>query len=128
VHGNSTFDGVVAEASSGAGAEHGLVVVAASFLQPDLHNSGGRGGEGDAALLAAFANALNVSAGADTIPELHTFARGIRQDYPAVRNGLSLPYSSGACEGNVNRLKFLKRQMFGRANTDLLRNRVLLCP
>jgi transposase len=62
----------------------------------------------------------------DTIPELHTFARGIRQDYPAVRNGLSLPYSSGACEGNVNRLKFLKRQMFGRANTDLLRKRVLL--
>jgi transposase len=62
----------------------------------------------------------------DTIPELHTFARGIRQDYTAVRNGLSLPYNSGACEGNVNKLKFLKRQMFGRANTDLLRRRVLL--
>jgi transposase len=62
----------------------------------------------------------------DTIPELHTFARGIRQDYTAVRNGLSLPHNSGACEGNVNRLKFLKRQMFGRANTDLLRKRVVL--
>jgi len=61
----------------------------------------------------------------DTIPELHTFARGIRQDHTAVRHGLSLPYSSGACEGNVNRLKYLKRQMFGRANTDLLRKRVL---
>lgn len=62
---------------------------------------------------------------ADDIPELHTFARGIRQDYDAVRNGLSLPYSSGACEGNVNRLKMLKRQMFGRAKLDLLRKRVL---
>lgn len=64
----------------------------------------------------------------DSIPELHTFARGIRQDYDAVRNGLSLPYSSGACEGNVNRVKYLKRQMFGRANTDLLRKRVLIQP
>jgi transposase len=45
----------------------------------------------------------------DTICELHTFARGVRQDYAAVRNGLSLPYSSGACEGNVNRLKYLTR-------------------
>ncbi|GIH08883.1 hypothetical protein Rhe02_69500 [Rhizocola hellebori] len=62
---------------------------------------------------------------ADDIAELHTFARGIRQDYAAVRNGLSLPHSSGACEGNVNRLKSLKRQMFGRANFDLLRKRVL---
>lgn len=63
---------------------------------------------------------------ADDIPELHTFARGIRQDYDAVRNGLSLPYNSGACEGNVNRLKMLKRQMFGRAKLDLLRKRVIL--
>jgi len=46
---------------------------------------------------------------ADDIKELHTFARGIRQDHTAVRNGLSLPHNSGACEGNVNRLKSLKR-------------------
>jgi transposase len=39
---------------------------------------------------------------------------------------LSLPYSSGAVEGNVNRIKMLKRQMYGRANLDLLRKRVLL--
>jgi transposase len=62
----------------------------------------------------------------DDIPELHTFARGIRQDYAAVRNGLSLPHNSGACEGNVNRLKALKRQMFGRAGLDLLRKRAVL--
>ena len=35
----------------------------------------------------------------DNIPELHTFARGIRRHYAAVRNGLTLPHNSGACEG-----------------------------
>jgi transposase len=63
---------------------------------------------------------------ADDIPELHTFARGIRQDYTAVRNGLSLPHNSGACEGAVNRLKTIKRQMYGRASFSLLRKRILL--
>jgi transposase len=62
---------------------------------------------------------------ADDQPELHSFARGIRQDLAAVTNGLSLPYNSGACEGNVNRLKALKRQMFGRAGLDLLRKRMV---
>jgi transposase len=63
---------------------------------------------------------------ADDIPELHTFARGIRQDYAAVRNGLSLPYNSGACEGSVNKIKTVKRQMYGRASFALLRKRILL--
>jgi transposase len=40
--------------------------------------------------------------------------------------GLTLPYSSGVVEGTVNRIKMLKRQMFGRAKFDLLRKRVLL--
>lgn len=40
--------------------------------------------------------------------------------------GLSLRYSSGAVEGHNNKIKMLKRQMFGRANFDLLRKRVLL--
>lgn len=37
-----------------------------------------------------------------------------------------MPFSSGAVEGQVNRIKMLKRQMFGRASLDLLRKRVLL--
>lgn len=65
---------------------------------------------------------------ADDQPELHTFATGIRQDLAAVTAGLSLPYSSGATEGNVNRLKALKRQMYGRASLDLLRKRVIHHP
>jgi transposase len=60
------------------------------------------------------------------VPGLHSFARGLIRDYDAVRNGLTLPHSSGAVEGNVNRIKTIKRQMYGRASFDLLRKRVLL--
>ncbi|MFB9449698.1 ISL3 family transposase [Dactylosporangium vinaceum] len=62
----------------------------------------------------------------DTLAPLASFARGLRRDYDAVHNGLSLPCSSGAVEGTVNRIKMLKRQMFGRAGLDLLRKRILL--
>jgi transposase len=63
---------------------------------------------------------------ADDLPGLHSFTTGLRRDHQAVTNGLTLPYSSGAVEGNVNRIKMLKRQMYGRASFDLLRKRVLL--
>ena len=61
-----------------------------------------------------------------TLPTLASFARNLRRDLDAVRNGLSLPYSSGPVEGNINRLKMLKRQMYGRAGLELLRKRVIL--
>ncbi|MDX3867658.1 ISL3 family transposase [Streptomyces europaeiscabiei] len=63
---------------------------------------------------------------ADDLPALHGFVTGLGQDFDAVVAGLSLPYSSGAVEGHNNKIKMLKRQMFGRANFDLLRKRVLL--
>jgi transposase len=63
---------------------------------------------------------------ADQLPDLHSFTAGLKRDLDAVVNGLSLPYSSGAVEGNVNRIKMLKRQMYGRASFVLLRKRVLL--
>jgi transposase len=62
----------------------------------------------------------------DDLPSLHSFTRGIRRDQAAVVNGLTLAHSSGAVEGNVCRVKALKRQMFGRVNLDLLRKRILL--
>ena len=62
----------------------------------------------------------------DDQPELHSFAAGIRRDLQAVTAGLTLPYSSGAAEGNVNRIKMIKRQMYGRAGFSLLRKRILL--
>jgi transposase len=59
------------------------------------------------------------------IAELKTFASGLRNDYAAVQAALTLPWSSGPVEGNITRLKLLKRQMYGRAHLDLLRIRVL---
>jgi transposase len=63
---------------------------------------------------------------ADDQPDLHRFTHGLHRDYHAVRAGLTQPHSSGVVEGNVNRIKTIKRQMYGRANFDLLRKRVLL--
>jgi len=62
----------------------------------------------------------------DDLPHLRSFTSGIRRDQDAVANGLTLEHSSGAVEGNVCRIKALKRQMYGRASLDLLRKRILL--
>uniref|UniRef100_A0AAU2VUC7 ISL3 family transposase n=1 Tax=Streptomyces sp. NBC_00008 TaxID=2903610 RepID=A0AAU2VUC7_9ACTN len=62
----------------------------------------------------------------DDLPSLHTLAAGIDRDRDAVIAGLTLPWNSGVVEGHVNRIKMLKRQMFGRAGFRLLRKRVLL--
>ncbi|MBT2457724.1 transposase [Streptomyces sp. ISL-86] len=59
-------------------------------------------------------------------PELRGFATGLRKDWEAVMAGLTLHWNSGPVEGHVNRIKMLKRQMFGRAKPGLLRKRVLL--
>jgi transposase len=56
---------------------------------------------------------------------LHNFADGLRQDYKAVRAALELPWSNGPTEGHINRLKYLKRMMYGRGSDDLLRKRVI---
>jgi transposase len=65
---------------------------------------------------------------ASDLPQLRSFAHGIRRDQQAVTAGLSLPYSSAALEGNVNKIKMLKRQMYGRAGFPLLRKRVIHHP
>jgi transposase len=57
--------------------------------------------------------------------ELRGFASGIKRDYAAVQAALLLPWSQGQVEGQITRLKCLKRQMYGRARFDLLRSRVL---
>jgi transposase len=61
----------------------------------------------------------------DTLAPVASFARNLRRDQDAVHAGLTLPHSSGLVEGTVNKIKMLKRQMFGRARFDLLRTRVL---
>ena len=55
-----------------------------------------------------------------------TFAVGLEADGAAVRAALTRPWSSGQAEGQINRLKLLKRQSYGRASFDLLRRRVLM--
>ncbi|MER5838874.1 ISL3 family transposase [Streptomyces prasinus] len=60
------------------------------------------------------------------LPSLQRFARHLARDLDAVTAGLSQPWNSGVVEGHVNRIKMLKRQMFGRAGFELLRKRVLL--
>ncbi len=64
----------------------------------------------------------------DDLPSLHRFASHLERDLDAVIAGLTLPWNSGVVEGHVNRIKMLKRQMYGRAGFQLLRKRVLLTP
>lgn len=60
------------------------------------------------------------------LTSLSRFAQHLERDLDAVTAGLTQPWSSGVVEGHVNRIKMLKRQMFGRAGFALLRKRVLL--
>jgi len=65
---------------------------------------------------------------ADDQAGLRSFTVGIRNDQQAVINGLTLHWNSGKVEGTVNKIKMIKRQMYGRAGFDLLRKRVILHP
>jgi transposase len=58
------------------------------------------------------------------VPELDSFVGGIMRDETAVRNALKYQYSNGITEGNVNRLKTIKRMMYSRAKIDLLKQKV----
>jgi transposase len=58
--------------------------------------------------------------------ELRGFSRNLGRDWDAVHAGLTKRWSSGSVEGHVYKLKVIKRQMYGRANFDLLRKRVLM--
>jgi len=59
------------------------------------------------------------------VTNLQTFADGVKRDYNAIRGALETVWSNGQTEDQVNRLKMLKRQMYGRAGLDLLRTRIL---
>jgi transposase len=63
-----------------------------------------------------------------TLEALRRFAKGLYEDDDAVKAGVTLPWSTGPVEGHINRLKMLKRQMFGRAHLDLLSRRFVRAP
>lgn len=89
-----------------------------------------------AELTSSFAEVLTTLSGARLpewiaeatdadLPGISSFAAGLHGDFAAVTAGLTTDWNSGPAEGAVNRIKMLKRQMFGRAGFALLRKRVL---
>ena len=79
------------------------------------------GRDAAAELEACIANAKACSA-----PAIATFASGLEGDGTAVRAALTEPWSSGQAEGQINRLKLIKRQSYGRAGIDFLQRRMVL--
>ena len=59
------------------------------------------------------------------ISELEPFALGLQKEFPAFQAACSLPYNNGMTEGFVNKLKYIKRSMYGRGSFELLRQRML---
>lgn len=72
--------------------------------------------------LPAWIDAVDAS----QLPGLTGFALHLRRDLDAVTAGLTLDWSSGSIEGAVNRIKKIKRQLYGRAGFELLRKMILL--
>ena len=60
------------------------------------------------------------------IPEINSFLNGIERDFEAVKNGIKYDYNNGLAEGSVNKIKVIKRIMYGRCSFDLLKQKVLL--
>jgi len=62
---------------------------------------------------------------ASGVKDFETFAMGLKRERSGVEAALTLPYSNGQTEGQINKLKLIKRQMYGRASFEMLRQRVL---
>jgi transposase len=73
-------------------------------------------------MLPAWIDAVDAS----ELPGLTNFALHLLRDLDAVTAGLTLRWSSGGTEGAVNRIKKIKRQLYGRAGFELLRKMILL--
>jgi transposase len=73
--------------------------------------------------VTAFAEMMTARTGSR---DLEAWLAAVEADDQAVTSGLSLPWNSGRVEGTVNKIKMIKRQMYGRAGFDLLRKRIIL--
>ena len=60
------------------------------------------------------------------IPTLDSYISGLQNDIAAVKNGIDLQYNNGLAEGSVNKIKLIKRTMYGRNSFELLRAKLLL--
>jgi len=63
---------------------------------------------------------------ASGIPEFQAFVGGLKQDINAVRNAIATDFSNGLVEGTINKIKVIKRIMYGRCHFDLLRSKCLI--
>jgi transposase len=103
----------LADACPEIAAVHDLVAAFAALLTPEQDNP---------ARLRAWMDAARSS----DLPHVHSFVRGLHQDFDAVSAALSTPHHNGRTEGVNTRTKMIKRQMYGRAGFELLRHRILL--
>ena len=94
---------------------------AVAAAQPLAQEFGRLVRERDQPALDRWLDAVNES----DLPELRSLAAGLRRDRQAIDQMLLTDWSNGQCEGQINRAKLLKRQMYGRAKFDLLRQRIL---
>jgi len=92
-----------------------------TIAQPLVQEFGRLVRERDHPALERWLDAVNES----DLPDMMSFAAGLRRDRSAVDQMLLTEWSNGQCEGQINRAKLLKRQMYGRAKFDLLRRRIL---
>ena len=60
------------------------------------------------------------------IPELDAYISGLKNDLEAVKNGIDYKYNNGLAEGSVNKIKLIKRIMYGRNSFQLLKAKILL--
>jgi transposase len=107
------------------------LIAQACQLHPEIQHTTQLAREFAAILRARDAERLDEwlqAACTSDIPTLVGFASGLQNDYAAVKAAFCLPWSNGQVEGQVNRLKCIKRQLYGRAKFDLLRLRVLHPP
>jgi len=79
------------------------------------------GSDGQAAKLDQWLGEVLTSG----VKDFETFATGLKREQSGVEAALTLPYSNGQTEGQINKLKLIKRQMYGRASFQMLRQRVL---
>ena len=77
---------------------------------------------------AALFDSWLLKAASSSLKSLKTFAKGLFDDYAAVKASMSTDWSNGPVEGLNNKLKMLKRHMYGRASLDLLAKRLITPP
>ncbi len=70
-------------------------------------------------------DAWMLEAAESRLPSFESLTKGFRQDYQAIQLALTTPWSNAQCEGQICRVKLIKRLGYGRAKLDLLRQRIL---